>query len=351
MDTVFVRAKPISRANGQNAVACSAYRSCSKLYDEQNEKQQNYTRKNGLVACGLALPNGENISRQKLWNLAEKTENRKDAQTAKEYIIAIPHYMPDEDKILCCKKIANHLAENGRAVDWAIHKPNRKGDERNFHCHMMMTTRELKNGELNKKKNRDWNTREFLANEKKEIAEIFNHRLRILGLPEIDDRTYEEKIAMGENPPIPQEHNGVAKTNAERNKQRKIKTLERKINALEELIEQEKKTNERSNGRAGSTGDENRNVEKSANADNPMFREFAEYNKRENEREQLEFIRLQNAERIKRQQQQRAAEIEREKQLRLAEIERQERIRAEEEQRRIEQSNKNNSKDYGGMHY
>lgn len=331
MDTVFVRAKPISRANGQSAVACSAYRSCSKLYDERSDKTQNYTRKSGLIACGLALPSGENISREELWNLAEKAENRKDAQTAKEYIVAIPYQLPDEDKILCCKKIAEHLTQNGRAVDWAIHKPNKKGDDRNFHCHMMLTTRELKDGELSKKKNRDWNTREFLAQEKKEIADIFNHRLRILGLPEIDKRTYEEKLEQGENLPPPQEHNGVAKTNAERNKKRKIERLERKINALEELIEQGE-NNERSVGRVGNSNNEIGNNQKTNRTDESIFREFEKFTERERNAERLaeaERVRVQNARRLAEEQQRKLAE----------------------EQKRIERANRNadksNSKDSG----
>ena len=156
MNTVFVRAKPISRGNGQSSVACSAYRSCSNLLDEREEKTHFYSRKSGLIACGIQAPNDEEVERQRLWNLVEQSENRKDARTAKEYIIAIPYYLPDQDKIETIKKIAKHLSKDGRVVDWAIHSPNKKGDNRNFHCHMMMTERSWANGELSKKKN-IWN--------------------------------------------------------------------------------------------------------------------------------------------------------------------------------------------------
>lgn len=236
MNTVFVRAKPISRGNGQSAVACSAYRSCSNLHDEREEKTHYYNRKSGLVACGIQAPNDEEIERQRLWNLVEQSENRKDARTSKEYIIAIPYLLPDEDKIETIKKVAKHLAKDGRVVDWAIHLPDKKGDNRNYHCHMMMTERAWENGELSKKKNREWNTKEYLAKHKKEIADIFNERLRKLGLPEIDKRTYLEKLEDGEVVEKPQTHKGVIITNIERKRDRKIKTLELLIEKKEKLL-------------------------------------------------------------------------------------------------------------------
>ncbi len=238
MNTVFVRAKPISRGNGQSSVACSAYRSCSNLLDEREEKTHFYSRKSGLIACGIQAPNDEEVERQRLWNLVEQSENRKDARTAKEYIIAIPYYLPDQDKIETIKKIAKHLSKDGRVVDWAIHSPNKKGDNRNFHCHMMMTERSWANGELSKKKNREWNTKEYLANHKKEIADIFNERLRELGLSEIDKRTYLEKLEDGEVVEKPQRHKGPAITNIERKLNRQIKELEKRELELEKILKE-----------------------------------------------------------------------------------------------------------------
>jgi len=71
---------------------------------------------------------------------------------------------------------------------------------------------------------------------KKEIADIFNERLRKLGLPEIDKRTYLEKLEDGEVVEKPQTHKGVIITNIERKRDRKIKTLELLIEKKEKLL-------------------------------------------------------------------------------------------------------------------
>jgi hypothetical protein len=41
------------------------------------------------------------IDRAELWNLAEKTENRKDARTAREWVIALPDELDEEQRRTC----------------------------------------------------------------------------------------------------------------------------------------------------------------------------------------------------------------------------------------------------------
>jgi hypothetical protein len=52
--------------------------------------------------------------------------------------------MSEEGRHDCAMKIARHLADNHLIlVDFAIHKPGRKGDQRNFHCHFLLPTRRI----------------------------------------------------------------------------------------------------------------------------------------------------------------------------------------------------------------
>lgn len=233
----FVRAKAISRGTGQSAVACSAYRSCTKLENELDGKKHDYSRKAGLIDEGLHCPEGVTMSRGKLWNLVEHTENRKDARLAKELIVALPYELSiDENKIIA-KLIAEQLAKGDRFADWAIHEPNKNGSNRNIHAHFMITERSWnrENGNFEKKKNREWNTEEYLQVQKKAIAEICNERLRKYNLREIDPRRYLEKIEAGLDVNEPQKHKGVERTNYERNQVEKLERIQKEITKLEGL--------------------------------------------------------------------------------------------------------------------
>lgn len=233
----FVRAKAISRGNGQSAVACSAYRSCSNLVHDGEGKRHDYTRKGGLIAEGLYCPEGVEMSRGELWNLVEKTENRKDARLAKEFIVAIPHELPREYQIKIADLIAQQLAHSGRFADWALHEPNKRGDDRNIHAHFMITERSWnrENGQFEREKNREWNTEEYLQTQKEAIAKICNVELVKLGLSRIDPRRYIEKVEAGMDVPEPQKHKGVELTNYERNQVEKLERIQKEITKLEGL--------------------------------------------------------------------------------------------------------------------
>jgi hypothetical protein len=233
----FVRAKAISRGTGQSAVACSAYRSCEKIVSQDAEKVFNYTRKTGLIANGLHCPDGVKMSRAELWNLVEATEKRKDARLAKELIIAMPHELPEKEQKLVAERIAKQLTTGDRFADWAIHQPNKRGDDRNIHAHFMITERgwNRETGTFEKKKNREWNTEDYLQSQKVAIAEICNERLRAYNLPEIDPRRYSEKLEAGLDVEEPQKHKGVERTNYERNQTEKLQRIQKEITTLEGL--------------------------------------------------------------------------------------------------------------------
>lgn len=235
MSISFVRAKAISRGAGQSAVACSAYRSCEREISESAKKVFNYTRKTGLIAKGLHCPEGVTMKKGELWNLVERTENRKDSRLAKEFIVAMPHELPENELKRIAERIAEQLATGDRFADWAIHQPSSRGDDRNIHAHFMITERAW-NREMNsfeKKKNREWNTEEYLQIQKEAIAEICNERLRAYNLQEIDPRRYMEKIEAGLDVSEPQKHKGVIRTNYERNQVEKLERIQNEINKLE----------------------------------------------------------------------------------------------------------------------
>ncbi len=139
--------KPISRSSGRSAVASVAYRAGIKITDDRLGKTYDYTKRNGVLWTGLATPHGLNIDRNELWNLAEKTETRSNSRTAREIVINIPHELMQGDQSagkMLAYEFATNLSQKYKiAVDVAVHAPDKQGDNRNYHAHLLLTTRQI----------------------------------------------------------------------------------------------------------------------------------------------------------------------------------------------------------------
>lgn len=168
--------KPISRKSGRSAAASSAYRSGSKIEDKRTGLTHDYTKKQGVIAgdCFL-IQNNEKIKldRSQVWNTAEQKEKRKDSRTAREIIINLPHELNEKQRAELVAEFAESVAKKYNvAIDYSIHLPDKEGDQRNHHCHIMMTTR---TAELDKNNN--------LVLGKKTALELGNKDLAKLDLP------------------------------------------------------------------------------------------------------------------------------------------------------------------------
>ena len=136
--------KPVSRGAGRSGTAAAAYRAGVCLKDERTGEVHDYTRKQGVEHTELIFPHGVNMSREELWNAAEGAEKRKDARIAREFELALPAELTKEQRRELATGFARHLVElYGVAADVALHEPNRKGDQRNHHAHILITTRQI----------------------------------------------------------------------------------------------------------------------------------------------------------------------------------------------------------------
>ena len=139
--------KPISRSSGRSAVASVAYRAGIKITDDRLGKTYDYTKRNGVLWTGMATPHGFNIDRNELWNRAEKTETRSNSRTAREIVINIPHELMQGDQSagkMLAYEFATNLSQKYKvAVDIAVHAPDKQGDNRNYHAHLLLTTRQI----------------------------------------------------------------------------------------------------------------------------------------------------------------------------------------------------------------
>jgi ATP-dependent exoDNAse (exonuclease V) alpha subunit len=143
--------KPLPRKSGRCAPAAAAYRCAAKVRDEITGELFDYTRKRGVEHTEIVLSTKaarQDIQwardRQALWNAAERAEKRKDARTAREYEVALPHELKKAERIELARRFAAELADRYNvAVDFAVHKPHRDGNQKNFHAHLLATTREI----------------------------------------------------------------------------------------------------------------------------------------------------------------------------------------------------------------
>ena len=134
----------VSRSAGRSAIAAAAYRAGAELIDARTGQLHDYTRRGGVVFSVIALPDGGSCERNALWNAAEAAERRKDARTAREWIVALPSELDATQRQALARAFGQALVDRyGVAVDIAVHLPDREGDHRNHHAHVLTTTRQV----------------------------------------------------------------------------------------------------------------------------------------------------------------------------------------------------------------
>ena len=144
--------KSISRGKGQSAVASASYRAGVELEDKRYGKTHDYSKKQGVISANIILPSAlaaanADIDRSELWNKAESAEKRVDARVAREWLINLPYELSVEDRKELAHQFAQTLADRyGTIADCAIHEPTQKeidrgADPRNYHAHILFTTR------------------------------------------------------------------------------------------------------------------------------------------------------------------------------------------------------------------
>jgi ATP-dependent exoDNAse (exonuclease V) alpha subunit len=92
--------------------------------------------------------------RASLWNTAESAETRKNARVAREYLVALPVELSPPQRLGLVRGFSRELTDRyGFAIDIAIHAPRDfpGSDPRNFHAHLLATTRDVTPGGLGAK--------------------------------------------------------------------------------------------------------------------------------------------------------------------------------------------------------
>lgn len=190
--------KTFSRSNGQSATAAVAYRAGAKIHCDHERRDHDYSKKRDVIHSEIFLPpNAPSwaTERQQLWNEVERAEKRKNSTVAREFEVALPNELNEEQRIALVQDFAKQIvARHGCAVDAHLHddKGSYKSKE-NQHAHIMLTTRRLEPEGFTKK------TRELDEKKSGEVvywreqwAKTANEHLREYGI-EIDHRSLKDQ--------------------------------------------------------------------------------------------------------------------------------------------------------------
>jgi ATP-dependent exoDNAse (exonuclease V) alpha subunit len=171
----------ITRGGGHSSVGAAAYRAGERIRDDRTNEVHNHSRRKDVTHSEIMLPaelGGQNmewaLNRASLWNSVENAESRKNARVATEIQVTLPFELPPERRLAIARTFSQEIADHYKvAVDLAVHDPRPAGDPRNFHAHLLLTTREVSAAGLGAKTGLNLQTSERLRLGLPDISQEF----------------------------------------------------------------------------------------------------------------------------------------------------------------------------------
>ncbi len=160
----FARARYIGRSSGGSATRSAAYNARTLIADTRTGESFTFGHRGAPAYHAVLLPAGADPALAEaavLWNLAEAAERRRDAQVAREVVLALPANadLSPQDHVALARGFAlEHFVAKGLAVQIDVHAPHAaegEGERANIHAHLLVTTRRLEGSRLSARKARD----------------------------------------------------------------------------------------------------------------------------------------------------------------------------------------------------
>lgn len=169
--------KPIGRTNpkSSSAVASAAYIAREKLNDRETGKTYDYSKEHSEVLFkGIFAPRDAPEwahDRAEIWNKVQEHENRSNSQFSRPLQINLPHQLSQQQMEFVLKDfVRENFTRAGMVADVALHAPDEKGDDRNYHAHIMLTLRRMDENGFTGNKVREWNSKETLHEWREDLA-------------------------------------------------------------------------------------------------------------------------------------------------------------------------------------
>jgi ATP-dependent exoDNAse (exonuclease V) alpha subunit len=187
-------AQIVKRSDGRSATAAAAYRAGAEIPDARTGLVFDYTRRRGVAHAEIIAPPGTPapmLDRVALWNAVEAAESRRDAQLAREIELALPYELTDAARLNLVRDfVTREFVARGMIADFAMHRPDRRGDGRNHHAHVMLSLRPITETGFGPKA-RAWNDTAELEHWREAWADAVNQALARQGYEtRVDHRSY-----------------------------------------------------------------------------------------------------------------------------------------------------------------
>jgi hypothetical protein len=126
-------------------IAKAAYNSRESILEERTGELKDYSRhRDKPMASFVFASNPKLRDAESLWQFYDAQETRANAQTGISFIGALPAELTDEQREYIVKDFSrDQFLRKGVAAQADIHRPDRHGDERNFHVHMLVSMRKV----------------------------------------------------------------------------------------------------------------------------------------------------------------------------------------------------------------
>jgi hypothetical protein len=153
--------RPISRAKGHSADAQIAYDTRCKLTNSRSGEKHDWSKhKRDVIEWQII---GPKMTPGELAMRAELAEKRWDARVGRAMDVALPHELSSKAQWDLLRGFGLQLRDTyGAALCVSLHHPNTRGDNRNVHGHIFMTSRAVdEEGNFSKTKIRNLDDRKL----------------------------------------------------------------------------------------------------------------------------------------------------------------------------------------------
>lgn len=208
MANYHLTVKGISRNAGRSCVAALAYRSAEILVDQRTGETHNYRNKENVEYVEIVLSENSPMwiqeiaeecktsrqgALQKLSDIFEAAEKRKDARVYREIEFALPRELTKEQNIAWAREFVHDTCvSKGMLAIMNFHFDfDKNTGEEKPHCHVLLATRELTDTGLSSHKRTDWDRVELVEEWREQYAQYQNAALKEHGFEErVDHRSY-----------------------------------------------------------------------------------------------------------------------------------------------------------------
>jgi len=154
-----INIRGVRRSRGDSFARQTAYICRTRNFNPYTGRWHDYRRRGPAEAVGLV---GWDGTVEELIEEVVATEKRKDSVEGRGVIVAIPDELLAHERLRLVKKCAQYISRKFKvACMYAIHRPSEKGDQRNWHAHLLFGSREVIGGKALGRKTRELDSRKI----------------------------------------------------------------------------------------------------------------------------------------------------------------------------------------------